>query len=161
MENYINPVFVTAITSLVISLITLFQFYKNQSFQQKQFDNNQNRTLGIKLYDLRLEDYPKAFEITDRIFKTKGGNFDSNEIKLIVNDLIEWKKGRISLILSNESLKSYYSLRDSLMKNPANGNLYSTEQVDKITNLNNNFRKQLRRDLGFLFKEEREKRKNI
>lgn len=159
MENFINPIFITAITSLVISLIALFQFYKNQSFQQNQFDKNLNRTLGIKLYELRIEDYPKAFEITDRIYKSKGGNYDSNEIKLVLNDLIEWKKGRISLILSNESLQAYYSFRDSLMKNPANGNLYSLEQVEKITNLNNNFRKQLRRDLGFLFKEEREKRK--
>lgn len=159
MENYINPIFITAITSLVISLLALFQFYKNQSFQQKQFDKNLNRTLGIKLYELRIEDYPKAFEITDRIFKTKGGNYDSNEIKLVLNNLIEWKKGRTSMILSNESLQAYYSFRESLMKNPANGNLYSIEQVEKITNLNNNFRKQLRRDLGFLFKEERERRK--
>lgn len=159
MENYINPIFITAITSLVISLLALFQFYKNQSFQQKQFDKNLNRTLGIKLYELRIKDYPKAFEITDRIFKTKGGNYDSNEIKLVLNNLIEWKKGRTSMILSNESLHAYYSFRESLMKNPANGNLYSIEQVEKITNLNNNFRKQLRRDLGFLFKEERERRK--
>lgn len=159
MENFINPIFITAITSLVISLIALFQFYKNQSFQQNQLDKNLNRTLGIKLYELRIEDYPKAFEITDRIYKSKGGNYDSNEIKLVVNDLIEWKKGRISLILSNESLQAYYSFRDSLMKNPANGNLYSLEQVEKITNLNNNFRKQLKRDLGFLFKEEKERRK--
>lgn len=159
MESYINPIFVTAITSLVISLIALFQFYKNQSFQQKQVDKNLNRTLGIKLYELRLADYPKAFEITDKIFKSKGGNYDSNEIKLIVNELIEWKKGRVSLIMSNESIQAFYIFRDSLMKNPANGNLYSLEQVEKITNLNNNFRKQLRRDLGFLFKEERDKRK--
>ncbi|MCT2409810.1 hypothetical protein NZD88_19835 [Chryseobacterium antibioticum] len=159
MENYFNPVFITAITSLVISLIALYQFFKSQVFQQKQLEKNLNRNLGIKLYELRLEDYPKAFEITDRIFKTKGGNYDVVEIKHVLNDLIEWKKGRISLILSNEGLQAYYSFRDALMKNPANVMQYSNEQVEKITNLNNNFRKQLRRDLGFLFNEERERRK--
>jgi hypothetical protein len=44
------------------------------------------------------------------------------------------------------------------MKNPANNNNYSAEQIEKITNYTNNFRKQLRRDLGFLFKEEKERR---
>jgi hypothetical protein len=158
MENYFNPIFITAITSLVISLIALYQFFKSQNFQQRQLDKNLKRNLGIKLYELRLEDYPKAFEITDRIFKTKGGNYNVDEIKSVLNELIEWKKGRVSLILSTEGLHAYYLIRDALMKNPANVMQFSVEQVEKITNFNNNFRKQLRRDLGFLFEEEREKR---
>lgn len=158
MTDFFTPSLVTAITSLIISLVALFQFYRNQNFQQKQFNKSINRNLTTKLYDLRLEIYPKAFEITDNIYKDKGGNFDTERLKNILAELIEWKKGKLNLIISTESLESYYQLRTNLMKNPANNNNYSPEQIEKITNSNNNFRKQLRRDLGFLFKEEKERR---
>ncbi|MFW0739934.1 hypothetical protein [uncultured Flavobacterium sp.] len=160
MTDFFTPSLVTAITSLVISLVALFQFYRNQNFQQKQFNKTINRNLTTKLYDLRLEIYPKAFEITDNIYKDKGGNFDTERLKNTLNELIEWKKGKLNLIISSEALESYYQLRNNLMKNPANNNNYSAEQIEKITNSNNNFRKQLRRDLGFLFKEEKERRNN-
>jgi hypothetical protein len=158
MTDFFTPSLVTAITSLVISLVALFQFYRNQNFQQKQFNKTINRNLTTKLYDLRLEIYPKAFEITDNIYKDKGGNFDTERLKNTLNELIEWKKGKLNLIISSEALESYYQLRNNLMKNPANNNNYSAEQIEKITNYTNNFRKQLRRDLGFLFKEEKERR---
>jgi len=158
MTDFFTPSLVTAITSLVISLVALFQFYRNQNFQHKQFNKTINRNLTTKLYDLRLEIYPKAFEITDNIYKDKGGNFDTIRLKNVLNELIEWKKGKLNLIISSEALESYYQLRNNLMKNPANNNNYSPDQIEKITNSNNNFRKQLRRDLGFLFKEEKERR---
>lgn len=158
MTDFFTPSLVTAITSLVISLVALFQFYRNQNFQQKQFNKTINRNLTTKLYDLRLEIYPRAFEITDNIYKDKGGNFETERLKNTLNELIEWKKGKLNLIISSEALESYYQLRNNLMKNPANNNNYSPEQIEKITNSNNNFRKQLRRDLGFLFKEEKERR---
>lgn len=158
MNDFFTPSLVTAMTSLIISLVALFQFYKSQNFQQKQFNKSINRNLTTKLYDLRLEIYPKAFEITDNIYKEKGGNFDTEKLKNILNELIEWKKGKLNLIISSEALESYYQLRDNLMKNPANNKNYSSEQIEKITNSNNNFRKQLRRDLGFLFKEEKDRR---
>jgi hypothetical protein len=158
MNDFFTPSLVTAMTSLIISLVALFQFYRSQNFQQKQFNKTINRNLTTKLYDLRLEIYPKAFEITDNIYKEKGGNFDTEKLKNILNELIEWKKGKLNLIISSEALESYYQLRDSLMKNPANNKNYSSEQIEKITNSNNNFRKQLRRDLGFLFKEEKDRR---
>lgn len=158
MTDFFTPSLVTAITSLVISLVALFQFYRNQNFQLKQFNKTINRNLTTKLYDLRLEIYPKAFEITDNIYKDKGGDFDTERLKNTLNELIEWKKGKLNLIISSEALESYYQLRSNLMKNPANNDNYSPEQIEKITNSNNNFRKQLRRDLGFLFKEEKERR---
>lgn len=158
MNDFFTPSLVTAMTSLIISLVALFQFYRSQNFQQKQFNKTINRNLTNRLYDLRLEIYPKAFEITDNIYKDKGGNYNNERLKNSLNELIEWKKGKLNLIISSEALESYYQLRNNLMKNPANNNNYSPEQIEKITNSNNNFRKQLRRDLGFLFKEEKERR---
>ncbi|WP_237275666.1 hypothetical protein [Tenacibaculum ovolyticum] len=159
MSEFFTPSIIASITALCVSLITLFQFFKNQRFQQKQFDKNLNRSLTTKLYDLRLEHYPKAYEITDLVYKKKGGNYDVNEIKDVLEKLIEWKKGIVNLIISVESRDSYYVLRDVLMKNPAHQESFSKEQIEKIFNANKSFRKQLRRDLGFMYREERLRRK--
>ena len=84
MSEFFTPSIIASITALCVSFITLFQFFKNQRFQQKQIDKNLNRSLTTKLYDLRLEHYPKAYEITDLIHKKKGGNYNSNELKEIL-----------------------------------------------------------------------------
>lgn len=158
MEDYFTPSIIAALTALILSLLTLFQFFKNQRFQQKQFDKLNNRNLTTKLYDLRLENYPKAFDITDCIFKEKGGNYNPAELSKSLKELIDWKKGIVNLIISIESRDSYFELRDVLMKNPAENGAYSMEQIKKIDTATKNFRKQLRRDLGFMFREEKARR---
>lgn len=158
MVEFFTPSIVASFTAIIISLITLFQFLKNQNYQKKQFNDSINRGLTTKLYDLRLEYYPQAYDITDRIYKEKGGVYKASEIEKALEELIDWKKGVVNLIISVETRDSYFSLRDSLMKKPANGGLHSEEQIEKISNSTRNFRKQLRRDLGFLYREEKERR---
>jgi len=158
MTAFFTPSIIASFTAIIISLITLFQFFKNQNYQKKQFNDNINRGLTTKLYDLRLEHYPKAYDITDRIYKEKGGIYKADEIEKALEELINWKKGVVNLIISVETRDSFFSLRDSLMKKPANNGLHSEEQIGKISNLTRNFRKQLRRDLGFLYREEKERR---
>ncbi len=159
MEDFLNPSIIAALTALVLSLITLFQFFKNQRFQQRQFERLNNRNLTNKLYDLRLDNYPKAFDITDNIFKEKGGNYNSEQLSKVLKELIKWKKGIVNLIISVEARDSYFQLRDALMKKPSEKDCYSSEQIEKIDIAVKNFRKQLRRDLGFMFREEKERRK--
>lgn len=159
MEEFFTPSIIAALTALILSLITLFQFFKNQRFQQKQFDKLNNRNLTTKLYELRLENYPKAFDITDSIYKEKGGIYNPVEVSKAMTDLVDWKKGIVNLIISVEARDSYFVLRDTLMKNPAENGLYSKEQIQKIHSETKNFRKQLRRDLGFMFREEKERRR--
>ena len=159
MENFLSPAIIAALTALAVSLITLFQFFKNQRLQQEQFIKNQNRGLTNKLYDLRIEHYPKAFQITKNVYRKKGNKYLELDLKTAREELIEWKSGTVDLILSVEASDSFYKLRDILNKNPANAGNYSTEQVVKIHDLTKQFRKQLRRDLGFMFREEKEKRR--
>ncbi len=156
----LTPALIAALVSLSISLMTLFQFFKNKRFQEDQFIKANNRAFTSKLYDLRLEHYPGAFEILDNIYKEKGGNIDPSKIRNVCEGLIKWKTGIVNLIISNEARKSFYVLRDSLMKNPAFRDGYSPEQIDKITISLKDFRRQLRRDVGFMFREEKERRGN-
>lgn len=44
------------------------------------------------------------------------------------------------------------------MKKPSNNGTYDVVQIEKINNSNRDFRKQLRRDLGFLYREEKARR---
>lgn len=161
MKEIFTPPIITSLTALVLSIVTLFQFFKNLRFQQKQFDILNNRNLTTKLYDLRLDNYPRAFDITDNIFKEKGGNYNVAQLEKSLNELIYWKKGIVNLIISVESRDSYFELREVLMKNPAENGTYSIVQINKIQNATKNFRKQLRRDLGFMYREERERRNKI
>lgn len=158
MDTILSPALIAAITSLLISLITLFQFLKNKSFQEQQFIKANNRAFTSKLYDLRLEHYPKAFEILDALYKEKGGIIDHVKVKNIAEQLIGWKTGVINLILSNEAHKSYFTLRDAMFKKPGDKDGYSLEQIEKITKYSKEFRRQLRRDVGFMFREEKERR---
>lgn len=158
MNEIITPSIIAALTSLIISIITLFQFFRSQKLQQKQFDKNLSRGLTSKLYDLRIDCYPKAFEITDSIHKLKGGNYDPKIIQTALAELIDWKKGIVSLVISVEALESFIALRDVLMRNPEKKDTYSSTQIENISHRTKDFRKQLRRDIGFLFREEKERR---
>ena len=158
MNERITPSIIAALTSLIISIITLFQFFRSQKLQQKQFDKNLSRGLTSKLYDLRIDCYPKAFEITDSIHKLKGGNYDPKIIQTALAELIDWKKGIVSLVISVEALESFIALRDVLMRNPEKKDTYSSTQIENISHRTKEFRKQLRRDIGFLFREEKERR---
>ena len=158
MNEIITPSIIAALTSLIISIITLFQFFRSQKLQQKQFDKNLSRGLTSKLYDLRIDCYPKAFEITDSIHKLKGGNYDPKIIQTALAELIDWKKGIVSLVISVEALESFIALRDVLMRNPEKKDTYSSTQIENISHRTKEFRKQLRRDIGFLFREEKDRR---
>jgi hypothetical protein len=145
---------IAAITSLIISTFSVYLSFRNQIQQKEQFDKNQKRALTNKLYELRLENYPKAFSITEWLQKSKGNNLDPKNALKVLEDLKEWKTGTISLIMSKVSVDKFYELRDALSKQPALGNSYSNEQIEKIWILRNQFRRSLRKDIGLLYEEE-------
>lgn len=152
------PALIAGITSLIVCIVAFFQFLKAQKNEQERFDKKLSRDLTSKLYDLRLAHYPKAFEITDEIYKEKGGVLAPNKVKDASLELINWKKGVVNLIISAEARDVYFQLRDVLMKQPAEGSKFSDSQVENIINLTRIFRKQLRRDLGFMYREEKDRR---
>ncbi|MES2062580.1 MAG: hypothetical protein V4456_11710 [Bacteroidota bacterium] len=158
MNEFFSPAVIAATTSLLISLITLYQFFKNKRLQEDLYLKGSNRALTIKLYELRLEHYPKALEIIEEIYRKKGGTIEIGIVRNVLNELIDWKKGIINLIISNEAHESYYKLRDTLMKKSAFEDKFSNEQVQHIIISTKEFRRQLRRDVGFLFREEKARR---
>ena len=70
-----------------------------------------SRDLPLNYNDLRIDCYPKAFEITDSIHKLKGGNYDPKIIQTALAELIDWKKGIVSLVISVEALREFYRFK--------------------------------------------------
>lgn len=154
MSTQIIIAIIASLTSLFISLITYFQTNLREKRQSEEFDRIQKRATTTKLLDLRLDSYPKAFEITEKIRKTHGGNLNPIVIKSVCDELNAWRSGIVRLIISSESQWCLFELRAALSKNPEKLNEYSTEQVDKIWNLRNDLRKSLRKDIGILHEED-------
>jgi hypothetical protein len=105
---------------------------------------------------VRLKYYPRAFEITDELGK-RTSTMDATLLSKhrgVESQLREWKKGEVSFILSGRALRAFYKLLDILSKNPEKGTLYSEAQLANIWKARVKFRRELRRDIGLLFKED-------
>ena len=167
------PALVAAIISYVASLRAL----RTQREQQKQELNAQRdrlerelqsqrdylerklqRDLTNKLYDLRLDMYPKAFEITDQlrseyVFKEDLKQEFFQEVRTKIQD---WNKTKAGFLLSKSSLKSFYALRRALGVEPEENGQYSEKQRKQIWQCKNDFRGALKGDLNLLYAEEEE-----
>ncbi len=139
--------------SFLVSYITT---KKTLASKEKQFEQEIKLKFIEKLYELRLQCYPKAFSITNKIRREKAPNhIDSQEdLREILNSLETWVEEEAGLFLSNNSIRAYRELREMLGKNPALKNKYTKEQADKIWTARNEFRKWLRRDIGNIYSDD-------
>ena len=103
-----------------------------------------------RLYNLRLQYYPEAFRITERL----GKEVSLQTTREIDVQLKDWKAAEVNLVISNKAQQEFYKLREMLKKNPEQGDKYSEQQVSKIWRARNRLRGELRRDLGLLFSED-------
>jgi hypothetical protein len=144
-----------SISGVVISyLINTKQLHQQEINIKKQLQ----RPMTEKLYELRLKIYPKAFEITEKIKQKRAPIFinPSDEIIGIYDELISWKNGEASLVLSHQSLYCFGELCKKLDKLPNNGlGGYSKVQADNIIKAKTNFRRQMRNDVNFLYDEDK------
>lgn len=137
------------ISLLVAYFTTAYKFSRDRRLLQ---DELSQRSLE-KLYSIRLECYPRAFEITERIRRTtreQGGINSRDELLKFHNDLWTWKSGQVSLALSRSSIDAFYELVKRLNKpcEDSRNAIYSTAQIDKIMTARNTFRSSLRQDVG-------------
>lgn len=156
-----DAIYITSVTSLLLALITFFQFIILSRQNKRHFEKAQNRSLTQKLYETRLKHYPKAIYIINKLFKLKGNQYDPNVVLSITHELRQWYSGIVVLIISPETNFAYKQFLRQLTKNPEKQNRYSDKQIKKIDELKMNFRISLRRDLGFLYREEKQRRKEI
>lgn len=173
----ILEVLLPALVAAIISYLASLQALRSQREQQRQELNAQReilerelqsqkehlerelqRKFTEKLYDLRLDMYPQAFEITDQlrgeyIFKD---DLSQEALKDILTKIQDWNKTKAGFLLSKSSLNTFYELRKALGLHPESNGKYSERQRKQIWQCKNRFRGALKADVNLLYAEEKE-----
>lgn len=147
-EKIVIAVF-AGFVSLIVSIISAYISYRKINYDFKLKEKEISHIYIEKLYDMRLVSYEEAFNLTEDLGKRRGKS--NEEVAIVIedglNNIVEWKKGTASLILSDDSLKAYYVLYDCLKVNPESEFNYSDKQIDKIWHARNSFRRKLRSEI--------------
>ena len=156
MNPSITAAIIAACISLVAAIISYVANRKALLSQAKRHEQEMQRRLTEKLYELRLECYQEAFEITamlsgDMIFNRA---ITEEYIKNVREKITSWNRTKAGLIMSQRSIRSYYRLKDALNVQPKNGVSFTEAEIKKIWEAKNDFRRNLRRDVNLLYVEE-------
>ncbi len=152
MEQKFYTALIAGIISLIIAFVSYFANKRSIESKSKDLEKQHKHNFKDKLNDLRLQHYAKAFRITEKIYYVKAPHYITNpdDIIAIHNELVDWKSGEASLIMSQQTIESFRKLRETLCKRPGHGDKYSKDQAEKILKLKSRFRGTMRGDIGFL-----------
>jgi hypothetical protein len=152
MDANLQVALIAGLVSLLVSSVGLISSFLVTRSQARQSEQRIRSELKEKLVELRLQHYPGAFTITEKIQRRKEPRriIPRQELKVIDAELREWKTGTVCLILSFESLQAYRELCEALGMGYGEKDGYSREQADKIMFARDHFRSALRRDVGFI-----------
>jgi hypothetical protein len=156
MGDEVTAALIAAIVSGFASIITYLIATNKIRAERDAMERELQRKLTDRLYDLRLQHYPGAFVITDQLGKHHSAPVEQRPAFYadLVQQLRQWKKGEPSFLMSDKSLQAYRQLLEALKANPALGNRYNEQQMDRIWRKRVAFRDALRDDVGLLFVEE-------
>lgn len=149
---------ISAVVSLAVTLITVFVSKSNIRAEREKLERELQRSMTLRLYDVRLDAYPHAMEITEKIrrsfMREQGNKLNEKYFKSVLTELDAWHATKAGFILSRRSLDQLYALRKALRQKPESGGKYSPEQVESIAVAKGEFRAALWKDMQFLFAEE-------
>ncbi len=154
VSDTIVSAIVAAVVSLIAAILSHLSQRKTIRSQRDQLERELQRKFTERLYDLRLESYPKAFEISDDL----RGEFlfqrpvSTTQLRRVRARLAAWHKSTAGFLLSSDALKAYYEIRDAL--NVSNGVRFDFDRIRAIWQAKNGFRKALKADLNLLYLEE-------
>lgn len=94
MNETLIAAFVAALVSLLVSLLTHAAEKRKVESEENRQEREMRRRLTEKLLDLRLQAYPKAFAITDKlrgsIILTKGNEISKDYVMIVLQELMDW-----------------------------------------------------------------------
>lgn len=158
MEAAILTAIISAVVSLTVTLITVFGSRSAIKAEREKLERELQRSMTVKLYDVRIKAYPKAVDITEALRKSRlgeqGENITEDYFKNILNQLDAWHATEAGFIISRNSLNKLYALRKVLREKPESNGKYSSIQIDRIWEAKGELRAALRADIQLLFREE-------
>lgn len=158
MDAAILTTIISAVVSLTVTLITVFVSRSSIKAEREKLERELQRSMTARLYDVRLEVYPRAMEITEGLRKShlaeQADTLSEEYFRNIRNELDQWHATRAAFIVSRSSLEQLWNLREALRQKPGPDGRYSQEQIQKIVDAKGKFRKSLWSDMQLLFKED-------
>lgn len=149
---------ISAVVSLTVTLITVFVSRSNIRAEREKLERQLQRSMTSKLYEVRLEAYPKAVEITEKLRRSRMreevDKLNEKYFKDVLAQIDAWHATKAGFILSRRSLEQLDALREVLWQKPANDGKYTPEQIERIAVAKGEFRESLWSDIQFLFAEE-------
>jgi len=157
MEELVAGV-IAAVVSLTVALITVVINRNALRVEREKFERELQRNMTARLYDLRIESYPKGLEVTEGLRRSRlveqGDGISEEYFKNMLAQLDTWHATKAGFLLSHKALHRLYDLRDALRDKPVADGKYSKAQIEKIWQAKGAFRSALRADIRLLYKEE-------
>jgi len=113
--------------------------------------------MTAKLYDVRIETYPKGMELTEALRKSQlAGDvtLTKDYLDAIVSQLDLWYSSRAGFVLSRNSAQCFAALHKAIREKPQSNGMYLPEQIDRMVKARREFRMALRADILLLFNED-------
>jgi len=147
---------IAALVSVAAGFLTYIATKRSLEHQREMQEREMRRRFTERLYELRLEAYPRAFEITDKL---RGGylfgpDLKEEQLAQLLEELHEWHRSKAAFVLSTDAIRAWYGMRGCLGLKPEQDGHYTEDQRKKIWDAKNNFRKTLRDDVDLLYEEE-------
>ena len=158
MDTAVLTTIGSAVVSLTVTLITVFVSRSSIRAEREKLERELQRSMTTRLYDARLESYPRAMEVTEGLRKSRLAEqperLSQAYFRNILDELDQWHATRAAFIISRNSLEELWDLRAQLRQKPGPDGSYTPEQVQKIVDAKGKFRKSLWSDMQLLFKED-------
>ena len=148
---------ITAIVSLVVIVISAYVSRLTIMAARQTLEKQQLGSMTAKLYDVRIESYPKGMEITEALRKTQlAGDvtLSVDYLNNIVSQLDLWYSSKAGFVLSRHSAQCFSALHKAIREKPDSNGVYSPEQIDRMVSARREFRMALRADILLLFNED-------
>ena len=148
---------ITAIVSVVAILISAFVSWLAILAARRTLEKQQLGSMTAKLYDVRIESYPKGMEITEALRKTQlAGDvtLSADYLTKIVSELDLWYSSKAGFVLSRNSAQCFSALHKAIREKPDSNGVYLPEQIDRMVRARREFRMALRADILLLFNED-------
>ncbi len=148
---------ISAIASLVVILISVFVSRNTIMAARQTLEKQQLGSMTAKLYDIRIESYPKGMEITEALRKTQlAGDvtLSVDYLNKIVSQLDLWYSSKAGFVLSRHSAQCFSALHKAVREKPDTNGVYLPEQIDRMVRARREFRMALRADILLLFNED-------
>ena len=136
---------ISGIVALIVSIVTSYFAWRTT---HRKFRLETEEKYRSRLFELRLDHYPRAFEITGRVVFDPDTESTAEEIDSIQRELRQWWVGPAAALLSEESVAAYYQYEKAMKAARSRRSGFQGEGKRRVFSATQELRRCLKNDLG-------------